>query len=1195
MENNQQEILEQLLGIEMNLEFKYFKNIEFNDSKLERKFLNDYQHKKSLQKVFSDLILAGGYITCLSFSKLVFRTKLFFILFLIFVLINIIILILTYVIKTKKFLQVLEHILIFLFSLQINLKIILLSFEERSINIEYSNFGIQEEFHIELLRAIIYEFIFTNFLLLFKLERKFLYHIFYCLFNFIIIIICQVNLKKNYSIYLDGLVSIVYSIIFYYFRKLWEYKIRKVFAEKYKFENLFLYTNDFILGLNGYHLNFKNNYLLCYDDKFYKFLNANLKNPLNQCDLPLFAYRKSFTKLKKKTSFSNNKDKFMKEIEKTKGSSINNQKFDRIKKDKIFNYYLRNFDLKEFNAMTYFLNELKKYEIDQTKYPSDSQKDCNENFNLNQIHSNNYRAFTSNENNVKIDSNDNIKKDKFNEIKNMINCKLNLLDIIKDLFKQKDIKEKNFENIYLGIYSFNSEKYKIKNFESLKIIKNEPDIKLDISIDNNLSIVPNKYNISQNINFDSSLFDDKNLSNNKFSLTKDNKSHFYDSLTPQLSKNSLNYKNEFENLNNSEIEHINYFKKKDSKKNKLRNLIFEKNNLDIEDLFKNHSKNSSRFKQSYKNVVENNDYQNVEIKIFDYEDDPKKNNVDLKGGFDKIVTLALNNKINDLSDYSKNINKVNQNNENYQKELLSSKNDSKNSKNLRNTLENHFNFDSNSSKINFDNSNNLHNHFSTNNGNKLLSPSFEDKSLNIKISQKEDKIEDELRDTKYFDVYFRRIYFSDDNIIYNLILYDVTDLIDSKLKILEENKKKQKVLAKIAHEFKTPLTSIICLISILKDKIDFRFETNNNYNKKRKLKETVISTEYNNQIKVLNQDTINTLDLIQNLSRYVIFLTSDIINYSNPDKLSSTKIDYHKIDFKEISVFCFDILKSLLYCNYTKLKKIKTELIYDETINETNYYSDQVKIKQIILNFISNSVKFTNDGFINLIFKKSIDNNYLKISVKDSGLGIKEEDKKCLFRDFFKNENLKLNSLNNANLGSGLGLAICKNLAEKLNMKIDIDSEYGKGTEISLLIYLEENKNIDNNFPIKTNNTDEIESITKNLKSMNSPVYKTNIKCDANNSDISSINNGLIQNSNHNDISGIKCRYKQFNISYIDSYFKEMEMRNFYCLSKKEIDTSFSKNKTCREFDKNKSCTLNSFKKKLDLEEPLFENKSSNV
>jgi len=108
----------------------------------------------------------------------------------------------------------------------------------------------------------------------------------------------------------------------------------------------------------------------------------------------------------------------------------------------------------------------------------------------------------------------------------------------------------------------------------------------------------------------------------------------------------------------------------------------------------------------------------------------------------------------------------------------------------------------------------------------------------------------------------------------------------------------------------------------------------------------------------------------------------------------------------------------------------------------------------MLLNIISNSVKFTKHGKILIRFSLNSVRNELKIIISDTGLGIKDEDKRKLFKDF-----VMLESSSHQNpLGSGLGLSICKSLAYKLNIKLDFDSEYGKGSDF--FVYVPLNKSV---------------------------------------------------------------------------------------------------------------------------------------
>jgi len=329
---------------------------------------------------------------------------------------------------------------------------------------------------------------------------------------------------------------------------------------------------------------------------------------------------------------------------------------------------------------------------------------------------------------------------------------------------------------------------------------------------------------------------------------------------------------------------------------------------------------------------------------------------------------------------------------------------------------------------------------------------------------------------KYFLVYYRKI-----NNILDILFYDYT-----KIKLAEtissENKLKHKLLSKIAHEFKTPLNSIIGLVNNLKN--------------------TVFK----------NMRIEKDLNIIQSLSHYTIFLISDVIQYASNDNYSSNvaysssntylsgitnklsdenfkfntnsnlnnsffnstitkknktniNIFLRQVDIKKSLFFCYDILNALLSCNEIKKKSIFTELLVDERINLVSLISDEIRINQILINFISNSIKFTKHGKILLLamlveknniksYNKNILNpisslNYfLKISVVDSGIGISYENQKNLF-----NDKMIINTKHEFNhQGSGLGLSICLNLIKLLNIRIEFSSKENLGSAFSLVL-----------------------------------------------------------------------------------------------------------------------------------------------
>jgi len=123
----------------------------------------------------------------------------------------------------------------------------------------------------------------------------------------------------------------------------------------------------------------------------------------------------------------------------------------------------------------------------------------------------------------------------------------------------------------------------------------------------------------------------------------------------------------------------------------------------------------------------------------------------------------------------------------------------------------------------------------------------------------------------------------------------------------------------------------------------------------------------------------------------------------------------------------------------------------DETIGII--YSDQDKIKQIVLNLLSNAAKFTHDGRILLCVEKFNAEN-VKISVTDSGIGISEEAMGRVFEEFQQADNTTTRQYGSI----GLGLAISRNLARLLGGDLTATSDLGKGSTFTLTIPIQYEK-----------------------------------------------------------------------------------------------------------------------------------------
>jgi len=287
-------------------------------------------------------------------------------------------------------------------------------------------------------------------------------------------------------------------------------------------------------------------------------------------------------------------------------------------------------------------------------------------------------------------------------------------------------------------------------------------------------------------------------------------------------------------------------------------------------------------------------------------------------------------------------------------------------------------------------------------------------------------------------VHFRRIgYFHsiDDSECFDIFirkLYDITEIRQAE-KIKIESKYKKRILAKIAHEFKTPLITIISLINrIMQYEKDFNLDS---------------------KIKM-------NLNHIDNLSNYTLVLISDIIQYVSDS--NDLKLFKKEISIKDVVEFSNDVLETLIKCNENKASRLQCKLIIGEGIDKVKVFSDENRLKQIMLNFVSNSFKFTLNGMIKIKAKYLANQNVVEISVKDTGIGIKEENHHLVFQEFSQfSKDLECNKL-----GSGLGLSICKVISDALGHKIGFSSKFGKGSKFYMLVscrYSDENSNIGNN------------------------------------------------------------------------------------------------------------------------------------
>ena len=167
--------------------------------------------------------------------------------------------------------------------------------------------------------------------------------------------------------------------------------------------------------------------------------------------------------------------------------------------------------------------------------------------------------------------------------------------------------------------------------------------------------------------------------------------------------------------------------------------------------------------------------------------------------------------------------------------------------------------------------------------------------------------------------------------------------------------------------------------------------------------------------------------------------------------LDISKIEANKIEIVNSGYKFREVFDDLIVLTKARMgdKVLDFRFHYDESI-PPYLYGDHMRVKQVILNLLTNAVKYTKEGYVDFSVTSVIEGDVCRliISVEDSGIGIKRENVDKLFEKF---ERLDLEK-NITIEGTGLGLAITKKLVELMNGKIVVQSEYGKGSKFTIAL-----------------------------------------------------------------------------------------------------------------------------------------------
>ena len=223
----------------------------------------------------------------------------------------------------------------------------------------------------------------------------------------------------------------------------------------------------------------------------------------------------------------------------------------------------------------------------------------------------------------------------------------------------------------------------------------------------------------------------------------------------------------------------------------------------------------------------------------------------------------------------------------------------------------------------------------------------------------------------------------------------------------DANSAKSSFLASMSHEMRTPLNAVVGL------------------------SELILNTDE------VKGETADRLDKIHSSGMTLLGIVNDILDLS---KIESGKFNIHPIKYETAS-----LINDIVSLNIVRIgeKPVEFKLDVDENMPES-LYGDDLRIKQIFNNLLSNALKYTKQGRVDwkVTFEQDCGNTWVISEVRDTGVGIKPEDIGKLFKDYSQVEA----DTHRKTESTGLGLAITKRLIDMMDGEISVESEYGVGS-----------------------------------------------------------------------------------------------------------------------------------------------------
>jgi signal transduction histidine kinase len=238
------------------------------------------------------------------------------------------------------------------------------------------------------------------------------------------------------------------------------------------------------------------------------------------------------------------------------------------------------------------------------------------------------------------------------------------------------------------------------------------------------------------------------------------------------------------------------------------------------------------------------------------------------------------------------------------------------------------------------------------------------------------------------------------------------EIEDKAERLRKADEMKSRFLSNTSHELRTPLSSIRALAKLLLDRMDGD-----------------LTPEQERQV------------------RYIEAAAADLSELVN-DLLDLAKIEAGRVEVLVAPVVIDNLFRALKAMLRPLVDDARVDLVFEPCAFTEAFDSDEGKIAQILRNFISNALKFTEQGAVTVSAFHDPGTDTLTFAVADTGIGISPENLQLIFEEFSQIEH----PLQRRSKGTGLGLPLCRKLAELLGGRVDVVSQPGAGSTFSLVL-----------------------------------------------------------------------------------------------------------------------------------------------